>query len=103
MANGIIPNGMQIDHINHIRNDNRLMNLRLVSAKVNSRNMSKKTCNTSGLTGVYYASRYVNPWRALIRVDGKRVTLGSFATKEEAKLARKNAEIKYGFHPNHGR
>ena len=36
--NGIIPEGMVIDHINTIRDDNRLENLRCVSARENSRN-----------------------------------------------------------------
>lgn len=31
MHNGEIPEGMEIDHINHIRDDNRIENLRLVS------------------------------------------------------------------------
>ena len=36
--NGKIPEGLQIDHINTIRNDNRLSNLRLVTPKENCNN-----------------------------------------------------------------
>ena len=36
--NGEIPEGMEIDHINTIRDDNRLENLRLVSSSENKRN-----------------------------------------------------------------
>lgn len=36
--NGEIPEGMEIDHINTIRNDNRLCNLRMVSSSQNKRN-----------------------------------------------------------------
>ena len=36
--NGKIPEGFQIDHINTIRNDNRLENLRLVTPKENCNN-----------------------------------------------------------------
>lgn len=36
--NGEIPEGMEIDHINTIRDDNRLENLRLVSKKENMNN-----------------------------------------------------------------
>lgn len=36
--NGEIPKGMEIDHINTIRGDNRLSNLRIVSSKENKAN-----------------------------------------------------------------
>lgn len=36
--NGTIPDGMQIDHINTVRDDNRLVNLRVVTPKENSNN-----------------------------------------------------------------
>lgn len=36
--NGEIPEGMEIDHINTNRSDNRLENLRLVSSSENKRN-----------------------------------------------------------------
>lgn len=36
--NGEIPEGMEVDHINTIRTDNRLDNLRLVSSSENKRN-----------------------------------------------------------------
>lgn len=36
--NGEIPNGMEIDHINTIRTDNHLENLRLVTSSENKRN-----------------------------------------------------------------
>ena len=37
MHNGEIPDGMQIYHINHVRDDNRIENLRVVSNKDNSK------------------------------------------------------------------
>ena len=40
--NGPIPDGMEVDHINHIRHDNRIENLRVVTKQVNGRNQSKK-------------------------------------------------------------
>ena len=52
MHNGPIPEGMQIDHINHIRTDNRLENLRLVTAPENMQNKSMDKRNKTGFTGV---------------------------------------------------
>lgn len=51
---GPIPPGMQIDHINRCRTDNRLSNLRLVSITENRRNMTKRSDNQTGVTGVSY-------------------------------------------------
>jgi hypothetical protein len=51
---GPIPAGMQVDHINGNKTDNRLSNLRLVPQKTNLRNSSKRSDNTTGVTGVSY-------------------------------------------------
>jgi len=94
------PNG-EIDHINHVRNDNRLDNLRGVSSLANSRNVSKFKNNTSGLCGVSW-SKCSSKWHPQIMVEGKRIHLGFFLCFFEAACARKSAENKYGFHVNHG-
>lgn len=52
MFNGEIPPKMQIDHIDGNRSNNSLMNLRLVTHRVNGRNQKRRTTNTSGVTGV---------------------------------------------------
>ena len=92
----------QIDHINGVRNDNRIENLRDVTPQENSRNQKLSTLNTSGHFGVNYEKRR-NYWYSLIVVNHKSIYLGSFKNKEDAIAARKAAEIKYGFHENHGR
>ncbi|MCK5236051.1 MAG: HNH endonuclease [Deltaproteobacteria bacterium] len=97
---GDLPLG-QIDHINHIRTDNRIENLRAVSSQENSRNCVMRSANTSGFTGVYW-SRQRNKWKAQIMIDGKCIYLGSFTTISEAITARSSANHKYGFHRNHG-
>ena len=91
----------QIDHINHIRDDNRIVNLREATHRENGRNRSMKSNNKSGVTGVHrYEQR--KKWVAQIKVDDKLIYLGCFTDKFEAVCARKSAENKFGFHPNHG-
>jgi hypothetical protein len=95
---GEYPDG-DIDHINGDKLDNRIENLRCVTRAENSRN-SKSRSNASGAMGV---TKHHNKWRATIYNDGKQVHLGLFASIDEAKAARKDAERKFGYHPNHGR
>lgn len=102
MFNGPIPPGMTIDHINRVKTDNRIANLRLVSNVVNHRNMPRNTNNTSGVTGVIW-DKVHGKWIAQIGVNGVMERIGSFADKEEAITARKDAEAKYCFHENHGK
>lgn len=99
---GPIPEGMQIDHISHDRKDNRIENLRLVTPLDNAKNRTKQKRNKSGQTGVIWSKRY-NKWIASIRVNTKYKHLGSFTDIDEAIKARKDAEILYDYHPNHGK
>ncbi len=92
----------QIDHINHNRFDNRMANLREVGYKENSQNRTRRNNNTSGISGVRWDNRHLR-WTANIGVDYKRIHLGSFVEFSDAVNARKNAEVLYGFHTNHGK
>lgn len=49
---GVECSGMQVDHINQSRLDNRIENLRVVDNKTNSRNQGKRPRNKTGVTGV---------------------------------------------------
>jgi hypothetical protein len=89
-----------IDHINGVRNDNRISNLRVVDAVGNARNQKLRSTNTSGVTGVCSVD---GQWMSYIYVEGKQVKLGKYVSLEEATKVRKTAEREYGFHPNHGR
>ena len=90
-----------IDHINGIRDDNRISNLRLSNPVKNSRNRKRPSNNTSGCTGVYKYSD--KSWQARIHDNGKTVILGMFSTFDEAKKARKDAEKLFGYSKNHDR
>lgn len=102
MHNGEIPAGMQIDHLWHNKLDNRIENLRLVSPLDNHRNRGKAPKNTSGVTGVCWSKPRAK-WLASITVKGIRKHLGMFSNIEDAAKARKQAEMLYGFHSNHGK
>ncbi len=101
MHKGPIPQGMEIDHENQIRNDNRIENLRLVSSKGNKKNTTRRCDNSSGVTGVYWFKRECK-WKVQIKVDGKQSHLGLFDNLDDAVTARKSAERQHGFHENHG-
>lgn len=98
MVTGYEPD--EIDHINGRRSDNRFSNLRPASHAENCKNRAVESRNKSGVSGVTWQS---GKWRARMKVDGRDITLGSFAEKDDAIRARKSAEREYGFHPNHGR
>lgn len=97
---GEMPN--IIDHKNHNTSDNRIDNLRNTSQKVNCENRLIRSDCISGACGVSFAKDR-NRWNSYINVDGKRISLGYFTEFHEAVNARKNAEVLYGYHENHGK
>jgi len=76
----------EIDHINGVRDDNRIENLRPATKGENQQNIAgARKSNPTGLLGVsYHAGRR---WRAQIRVDGVKHYLGLFPSPEEAHAA----------------
>jgi len=76
----------QIDHINGVKDDNRIANLRDVCNRVNVQNIKKpRADNTSGFTGVTRMHKLrARPWVARVNVNGSRVLLGYYRTPVEA-------------------
>lgn len=70
-----------IDHINGIKTDNRLCNLREVTARQNAENKNRVN-PISGLKGVSITNK--GKWKAAIGYNYKVVYLGIYDTKEEA-------------------
>lgn len=91
----------QIDHQNGDRADNRIANLREVSNQQNAKNQRRRVTNASGTTGVFWSAAH-GKWLAQIRSNGRCYSLGRHDDIEAAIAARKAAEIKLGFHKNHG-
>jgi len=89
-----------IDHINGIRDDNRIENLRVCTVKENSQNRKFSKNNTSGYKGVIKKG---NKFVAQIGFDNKCKHLGYFLKAEDAHKAYCEAGIKYHTHNEHAK
>lgn len=86
-VNGPIPEGLEVDHINGVKHDNRIVNLRLVTRGQNLQNQHHcHSRNRAGVKGVTLEPSTGN-WTAHIRVNGQRYYLGYFTTIEDAQRA----------------
>lgn len=75
----------EIDHINGIRNDNRVENMRNATRETNNQNIRTATkANASGILGVRFKG---GSWMSSIRVKGRAIHLGSFGSAEAAHQA----------------
>ena len=90
-----------LDHIDHNRDNNAILNLREVDCTTNSKNMKQNKNNKTGIVGVSWNNKLMK-WAADITVNRRTVKLGCFTDIYLAIKARADAEIKYNFHPSHG-
>jgi len=72
-----------IDHINGIRDDNRIENLREANLHTNRYNSKAPSNNKSGIKGIHKLKND-GGYQAKISVDGKKIFLGTFKTIDEA-------------------
>ena len=79
--------GLDTDHINQNKLDNRRKNLRTVTRSLNTRNAPIRKDNTSGHKGIDFYKR-VRKWR--VRIGDK--SLGYFDDLVDAIIARKSGE-----------
>jgi len=82
-----------IDHINRIRLDNDLNNLRWVSYSTNSKNKSTKKNATSKFIGVRKTKNIKKPYRTETTYQGKYYSVGYYKTEEEAYEAYKKFNL----------
>lgn len=90
MATGDWPTH-DLDHINGVRDDNRLSNLRPATRSQNLMNTRLRSDNTTGVKGVRIKR---GKYQARIKVNGKEISVGTYASLEEASAARREAERK---------
>jgi hypothetical protein len=79
------PN-QQIDHIDRVRHNNNVSNLRIVTSQQNKFNVGAKG---------YTWDKATNKWLAHIKINNKCIHLGRFATEDEARKAYLLAKEKY--------
>lgn len=96
-VHGVLPDdGLWIDHKNGIRNDNRIINLRLVTNSENQLNLSvTNERSKSKLRGAHWNAR-LGKYQSEFERDGKRIYLGLFESAEEAHKAHKAAKAASG-------
>lgn len=90
-----------IDHLNGVRHDNRLCNLRSATRSENTLNRHAPSASSAGMLGVCFRkNRKSSPWWAQIQSGGRRVWSGYFSTAEAAHAAycAKKLEL-FGFLP----
>lgn len=73
-----------IDHIDGNKSNNRLVNLRAVSRRENSQNLSQHRGGKK--PGCYY-NRSRKKWEAQISINNKKIHLGMYLSEQEAHAA----------------
>lgn len=87
IANGPIPEGMQVDHMCSVRACVNPSHLRLATSKQNHEHLTgQRSNNTSGIRGVSWCKQ-TKRWSGQVQHNYKGYTVGRFNTKEEAEAA----------------
>ena len=94
--NGPIPEGVDIDHVNGQKPDNRLENLRLASCADNLRAYVKPLGGSSKYRGVCW-NKPTKKWKACIKQNGELIHIGCFETEVEAAFARDAKALELGW------
>ena len=84
----------RIDHIDGNRFNNKIENLREVTASQNAQNSKFRKNNTSGYKNVFFEKRN-QKWRVLLQVDGVSRSFGYYKDVELAGLVAAEARDKF--------
>lgn len=87
---GVSPK--EIDHINGIKNDNRIINLRKCTRSQNTGNTGLRSTNTSGERGVYW-DKSREKWYVQVCINGNKKQFGRFTDFDKAVLVARQARM----------
>ena len=91
-----------IDHINNIKTDNRIENLREATVSQNALNKKQQSNNTSGIKGVSWNIQ-AQKWRVRLQINGKEKSFGAYYDFDAAKFIAETMRHKFhGEFANHG-
>lgn len=100
MHHGYLPD--EVDHINGVKTDNRIENLRAATHSQNAHNQNTRSNNTSGIKGVSW-NKLEKRWKVNVCLDGVQKYIGGFKDKASAELAAISARNQlHGEFANHG-
>ena len=88
--------GLDIDHINGDKADNRPENLRALSRSENQRAFARMQGGSSRFRGVYWM-KDAGKWRAQVGIGGRQKYLGCFVSEEAAAIAFDRAAEELGY------
>lgn len=84
----------RLDHINRVRTDNRVSNLRACTHAQNLANSGLRRDNTSGRKGIFWDAKK-KLWRAAITIEGKQRWLGRRKDPDKAAALYADAALKH--------
>ena len=102
LANGAIPEGMQIDHINGDGTDNRIENLRIASHAENARNSELSKNNANGHKNVVFDA-FCGLWLVSLHANGKNHRKRFKMLEDAVEFARVKRMELHGQFANHGK
>lgn len=91
---GSLTPGMDIDHIDGNKSNNRIENLREITHSQNLMNAKINKNSKTGVKGVYF-SKKAKKYQTQLVINGKNTYLGTYSTLEEAEKVMKEAREKY--------
>jgi len=98
---GKIDDKMEVDHLNQIKHDNRICNLKVGTSRDNKMNKALQSNNSTGINGVSYSNKYKR-YEVSVKTDNRKIFLGHFDNLEEARACRIGANRVLEFSEIHG-
>lgn len=102
LAGNTIPNHLEIDHRDGDRTNNKIDNLRLVDRQLNCKNRTKRSDNTSGVTGINW-SDYHQHYVIRRTINGKRLSRSRKTFAEALKVLDELKAMGDGYTARHGK